>query len=311
MTLALVMGIVYVTIGVYGVAQNILTAILLRREVNINNPTYYCMFQLCLTEAVILLPLSVFTGLALLCPVLQDVDMVYRVCAYIVAIGFYGGSGFMVMMTVSRCVQLVWPHLTDRLFSKRRLIFFTCASYICPVLCFIFVFTHETLLFTFYPHLFTWRYVHSELGRVALKVNLTWNILCVFMLVIFNGRSLYWVHVTRKQIQNIAATANRNREIKLFIQCAITAFSYITCTILFFGLAFVGTSENVSQSIATHLVWLSIHLQSPMVYLAVNKKLRLGLVRLICCKNESSTVDSRTENRTATCAITKDVTAQP
>lgn len=287
MTTSIIIGSAYFGIGVLGIAGNILTAFLLMDDASLENPTYYFMIQLCACDVFVLISITIYTGLALLCPRLQH-ELAYKIVAYEIAVAYYSAASFMALMTISRCVQLVWPEKIKRHFSKHRIILYSIIAYLMPLSSHSIIFYVEPLFFTFFPSDFTWKYIEYPIAQIAALCNLVFNICCISTIAIFNMRSLYWVHNTRTQIHAVDASANRQREVKLFLQCAITGATFAVSTIIFFIVQLTPSSDAVVQGIVSHSLWIMLHIESPIIYFIVNGKLRQRFISVFapCCRTD-------------------------
>lgn len=293
-TTVLLISLSYLIVGISGILLNAVAAALMMKDKEMRNATYSYMIQQCLCDIIVLLSAATYTGFALLCPILQN-DTTMAIFGYSTGIGWYAGSYFMVLISYSRCVQLVWSHKLNVLFSKRMIFASIIGIYLCPTLFYLYSTTiRRPLIFFVSNSTYSWTYnVIDPLGKTMAMVNITSNIFCAFLITVFNSKSLHWVRKTRMQIQTLESKENRRREVRLFFQCAITGTMYTLAVVVFFIISSLQLGgEHVAAFVITHLGWMMVHLQNPLIYFAVNSRLRRRLRPLFGCGPSEETLPS-------------------
>jgi len=121
------------------------------------------------------------------------------------------------------------------------------------------------------PEYFTWCYADTYLlGHVTEMYNYCGDIVVGLLLILINLGS-----ILQSQIQISAVTENevsRRRERNLFVQCLFSSFCYLLCCGVFVYVN--STLLPVMFYPVLHLVWVSMHMDSSVIYLLVNKELR-------------------------------------
>lgn len=281
---SLPIGVGYIIIGVIGVYINSMAAVLIAIDKELRHVTYTYMVQLCVCDILVLTFASIYTGFALIFRSLLD-DTVNAICGYMTSIGWYGSSYATVLIALSRCVQLVWSHKIDVFFPKRLVLISIVALYVCPALFYIYNLPNRPLVFYVSTVTYSWMFNTKDVYGNALSiVNITSNLICAALVTGLNIRSLHWVRKTRQQIQSLENVENRKREVRLFIQCAITGTLFTFAVMVFFVVSTLGLGgHNVIMFVLTHVGWMMIHLENPLIYFAINGRLRRRFLRLFRC----------------------------
>lgn len=279
MVYLLFIAIAYILIGTIGITLNLLASILMATDKEMRQGTYAYMIQLCVCDIIALFGLAFYTGFALIFPILQT-DIALALVSYFLAIGSFSGSCFMVLVSASRCVQLVWAHKSSVIFSKRVIAISVVSSYLVVAIAFSYNIFYRPLLFYLITTSGKWTFnMDTPVGHGAATRNLGYCSMCACLITVFNVISLYGVRKMRRQIQSVETRENRKREVKLFLQCAITGNFCILSVILFFMMTFWELT-SVASSVVMHVVWVILHVQNPMVYFVINTRLRERLMSL-------------------------------
>jgi hypothetical protein len=137
-------------------------------------------------------------------------------------------------------------------------------------------------MLAFTPESYSWNFEQTTaLSRGLFWANFGFDTICAVLEMGFNVASLIWVHKTRHQIQSSVSTSeNRKREIKLLLQSFILGCIY-GATYLVFTIVFAFRLTPLTARLCLHGVWISNHSVNPLVYLAVNRRLRERVMRLL------------------------------
>src|SRR5688500_4996945 len=86
-TSEIVVGAVSITLGLFGITENVLTAILMATDSEMRSPTYLYMINLNICDAIALVPLAFYSALALLIPGLSS-EILIRTAAYLLGVSW-------------------------------------------------------------------------------------------------------------------------------------------------------------------------------------------------------------------------------
>lgn len=133
------------------------------------------------------------------------------------------------------------------------------------------------------PSDFTWvADIETPVGSFLHWNNFVFSFICSALEMTFNILSLRWVHKTRKNIQSLPAPENRRREIMLLIQSTLIG-SVFASSHIFYTIVMGSGINSAIADVAVHCVWMFNHCDNPLVYLAVNGKLRRAFLKFVSC----------------------------
>lgn len=285
-------GSIYISISIFGIIENILTAILIATDTELRSPTYYYMVNLCLADVVELLAIGLYQGLILIDSQIAIGSIsTPPILMFLRGVGVFECAIFMLAICLNRFLTLKKAQVEEpRTDTKRLLAKILAIWLIFPVAFGALLFSGTVPLIFDYNH-FVWAYDSSKtVGRVAVYAFPAYAVLSMAAVAVLNAVSLYFVRKVRKKIQSFSSELNVKAEIKLFIQCAVTTsitffVVIVYCTIL----AFQNRLPAVLTTIA-HTSWLISHVHSPMIYCFMNARLRRRLFSVLRCRFKSSQV---------------------
>lgn len=131
----MIIGPSYFITGLFGISLNVIAAFLMAKDPEMRNPTYFYMINLCIADAMTLIPLNVYAGLVLMHPVMMQyvLDIIN---VLIMLMTWTSSVCFTIATTFSRCIQLASPHLVDIYFKKRNLLISVALVWILPAILF-------------------------------------------------------------------------------------------------------------------------------------------------------------------------------
>lgn len=283
-------GVAYIITGTVGLIANITCAILIAKNKELRNASYFYMINLCIADAILLLPIAIYLGIVVILNN-NSCDYCERVFNLFLQISWYPGGCFFVLVSLTRFIMLKYSHLNKKIFTKR----FMVVSISLPWLCFgalssMNLFYSKTIGMTF-PFLYTWGLnTDHTYGEFMAWYNLSHDMLCSFINCCFNVGSILWIRNSRKQIQSMDTTNSRKREIKLFIQCFITSMFYVTVCVMYAIVFKVAQIMAPYHFMICHSLWILNHCVSPFIYFAFNPKLRETLKGLVSSQTQTTTV---------------------
>lgn len=304
-----VLGIFFILLGVFGIIGNTITGLLITTDREMRNPTYRYMTNLCFADAVMHVPLSIIFGTVLIDPSLWSMTFA-KISAYILTIGWNPSGIFMVSMSYSRFVQLKTPRtqlVTASKGERRRLWASIVLPWTLPAVIYCWMPYYEPPPVILLASQYAWSFNEATaLGEGLRWLTVAWTLGVIISVSYFNYRSLMAVRQMRKQIRHIGMDRNVKREIKLFIQCALTAAIYSTMSVTYFAVNGIKFGIPPAGFIAAELLWILNHTHSPIVYFTLNRKLRRRFLIVVGLRKPAS-INTGTELRdVSTKANTKD-----
>lgn len=284
MTNSTIVGSIYIVMGIFGIAENGLAAVLIATDREMRNPTYIYMVNVCLSDVVTLTSIAIYSGVVLIYPSAVTPTLT-KLSSYVTATSWCFACQFIVLMTFSRYVQLKWAHKMHYYFSRRNLIITVLVPWLLPVSCFSWLFGYDWMPFRFFPELGAWQFDDCrDLGRFLSYLFMALTAAIAFTVNFLNIRTLLHVHRIRKQVHTIETNANAAREIKLFVQCAITGTSFTVAVVAHFVISALKAHVNTAAFVVSHCMWILNALQYPLTYFALNSLLRERFLAIFCGK---------------------------
>lgn len=270
-----IVGYCYIIVGIWGVSSNLLVAYLMLCDKFMRqNATFIFMINLAVADAIVLLSIAFYAGIH--CIVTDIDEIVDRIMAWIIAVGWYPGCIFFVIIAFSRWIA-IHNHEKLKFYFTRKTIticiivpWFFCSSFYT---CFIF---YPKTLFVWYPAYFSWGFDEdsSLFGYVLQKQNTTTNIIFALAQSYFNVRTIVWLRRTRRKMLTLHESKNQAREVKLFLQCFLTSCVFCIAAILYAVFYALKQYASPIHFLLMHAAWISHHLINPIIYLTMNAKLR-------------------------------------
>lgn len=147
--------------------------------------------------------------------------------------------------------------------------------------CFCGMVIHDPSSFVCYPDYYSCGFdLETQIGWTWHWIDFGISLSSCTLEMSFNIMSIVWVYQKRKQIETLAASENRRREIKLLIQCFIIGMFFTLCTFTF-ALDNVLELNSVTAFLVTEFIWILNHCVNPLVYLSVNSRLRSKFIKLL------------------------------
>lgn len=292
--LAEIVGWCYTIIGFVGIIANLLVAyLLLSQKTMRKNPTYIFMSNLALADAIVLIAIAFYAGIHSLMSITND--MLDRIMAYIVALGWYPGCIFFSYIAFTRWIAIARSENLKIYFTKKTMIMCTVVPWtVCSLFYLCFIFYPETL-FIYFPTYFSWGFDEesSNFGYYLQKQNTSTNILFAGIEFYFNVKTLIYIRKTRKLILTLHETKNRSREIKLFAQCFITGCIFTSAAVMYAVFYAIQKYASSEHFLMMHAAWISHHLVNPVIYFVMNKSLREIFLRKFgfCCGRKTKISD--------------------
>lgn len=273
-------GTINLVLGTFGIFENLLTAILIATDSELRNPTYYFMVNLCLADAFALLSVGVYKGLTQFDTgiILFSADHP-GIFVWLREVGVLETSVFTIFIAFSRCSTLRSLQVNEQPMNK----FYFWMSIIGPWV--IFPAGYGALIyFEAVPYSFQGNnsnYDTKKLSGLILQyIFACYSFVCIVSVCVMNVISLFSVRAARKKIQTFIFSSNLKAETKLFLQCAVAATVNFVVTIAYGVIVALQQNLNPILPKIAGVGWIFTHIYSPMVYFALNTRLRRRFVSL-------------------------------
>lgn len=283
-------GAIYVGLSIFGIFENLFTAILIATDSQLRNPTYYYMVNLCLADIIVLFSVGLFQGLLLLDTGVAMASMSHpAITMWLLQVGVFETTVFMILISLSRCIKLKSPHANESQTNKLYLWLSIIGPWLVFPLVYGVLFYSEIVPYKFDVTKFNWKYDTTKLvGKILEYASFGYAAVCILSVSIINVITLFYVHAARRKIQAFTDT-NLKAEVKLFIQCAVTAGITFAVIIAYGVIIALQHNFNPLAPIIAHVGWLFAHIHSPIVYFALNSSLRQRFVALCLCRFQLGT----------------------
>lgn len=287
-TLSTTVGVAYIATGVTGIVENLVIAILMATDPKMRNRTYIYMINLAISDAITFLPFSLYTGVVIIYP--HRIDPISTRIGALVTIGsWYAGCTLMVLASFSRYIQLVMSEKVPVYFTRRNLIISVFLSWTIPIVPFVCVIWIDPMPLGYFPELYTWAFRSGDdLGKGLEIFCIVLSIFLYFLTHICNIKSLRHIRHLRKQIQMVERSGNFKREVKLFVQCAITGIMHTIGIACYFIASALERQMPWYGFLIIHGLWYLNYTQNPIIYFIMNIRLRRRVLNVFCCRKKPS-----------------------
>lgn len=276
-----IVGSCYIVFGFCGVFANFLIAYLMLSDKSMKrHATYIFMINLAVADATVLSSIAFYAGIHCIMPHINEI--VDRIMAWIVAIGWYPGCIFFVIIAFSRWVAISKQEKLKVYFTKNIVAVCIIVPWLASSLfytCFLF---YPKTLFVWYPAYLSWGFDEdsSHFGYFLHKQNTMTNIIFALAQMYFNIRTIVWLRKTRREMLTLRESKNRAREVKLFVQCFLTSCIFCVAAVLYALFYALKGYASPFHFLMMHAAWILHHSVNPIIYFVMNAKLR----RLLFCK---------------------------
>lgn len=272
-----VSGIINAIFGFSGMLLNIIVAVAIYRDKDMQNATYKFMIQLALSDVESLFGLIAGAGAMNVAGITRNKsDMLTKILALSAIAGFTVSSAYMPLVAFSRWIYFEKRHLVDVLFTKRSHLIINVV---------LWGFFHLVCLpYLFLPDAFAplgdagaVTFLNNSYSKFSENLTHSQNYLSVVLQIICNIMTSVSIIKLRKQVMTPELRAINNREIKLFIQCAVDSLIYTFAVSLTIA-AIYSQSDAAWLSIMIDITLFLNHVDCAIMYLCFNRKLRSQIV---------------------------------
>lgn len=277
-------GAAYVTTGVIGMSENFITAYFMATDPKMRNPTYFYMICLAISDAISFAPIALYAGVTTLDPGLID-PVSMRLASLANICSWYAGCTLMVLASFSRYVQLVMPEKGHVYFRRRKLIISLILCWIMPSIIFGWAVRLDPIPYGYVPERYMWVFQSGD--SVAIGSEMFTFVMCIgfsCLMHAFNIKSMRHIRQLRQQAQMVETSRNFKREVKLFVQCAVSGTVYTFGTVLYFITSALEKNGMPYFGVVIQAIWYCNNLQNPIIYFIVNSRLRRRILNVFCCR---------------------------
>uniref|UniRef100_A0A915IFZ1 G-protein coupled receptors family 1 profile domain-containing protein n=1 Tax=Romanomermis culicivorax TaxID=13658 RepID=A0A915IFZ1_ROMCU len=287
---------IYITLGAFGIGLNAMVVFIKCKLFvkHYNNVTYIFMINLAIADVLALMVIAMGSAGMLLLPQYLFRKTLNKIMGYSLAVGWYVGSYFLCLITLSRFVAVTKSEEMHVYFSDRNKKLAMIGPWIGCLVGYCLILFYPYHVIRFFPEKATWDFdvAPSVFVLILSYENAINNNLCVVFQVYFNARTLLWLRRTQKNMAiNLDQRRNRNREVKLFVQCFISSCMYAATAISF---AFLNVKippfkeheiidmRSLIWYFSMAVAWIFHHSTNSMIYFILNRRLRQDVVATFC-----------------------------